>query len=143
MAAVSDHLRPTDADVPAGIYRVVGTGETDVTLLRVADADGRRVNTGEVLTVSDADLGGFESAENPDGNAPLGTHLRSALSSLYWSFRTFIEQLAANPLPTAVALGFLLAGRFGDSVVTLPDIVFDALVLLGVFGLVYVGSARL
>jgi hypothetical protein len=45
--AVYDHLRPTAperAGVNPGVYRVVGTDP--VTLLRVGDADGRRVTTG-------------------------------------------------------------------------------------------------
>lgn len=66
-----DHYRPVDADYPEGVYRVVGTGRNDggehtVRLLEVADAGGRRVNTGRVVAVSREDLAGFEPAENPD-----------------------------------------------------------------------------
>jgi hypothetical protein len=65
-----DHYRPVDADYPDGVYRVVGTGgpgeDGEVRLLEVADADGRRVTTGRVLSVPREDLAGFEPAENPD-----------------------------------------------------------------------------
>ncbi|WP_197428449.1 hypothetical protein [Halapricum sp. CBA1109] len=82
--AVSDHLRPTDADVPDGVYRVVGTTD-GVTLLRVGDADGRRVVTGEVRTVPDAT--GFEAAENPAGNRSLGRTVAGVPQTLYWQLR--------------------------------------------------------
>lgn len=44
-----DHVVPTDADYPDGVYRVVGTGDGPVTLLRVTDAAGRRAHTGELV----------------------------------------------------------------------------------------------
>ncbi|QIB72785.1 hypothetical protein G3I44_01970 [Halogeometricum borinquense] len=44
--AVYDHYRADDAAVSDGVYRVVGTDDETVTLLRVADADGRRSNVG-------------------------------------------------------------------------------------------------
>ncbi|WP_254523410.1 hypothetical protein [Natrinema caseinilyticum] len=69
--SIRDHVRPIEADRPDGIYRVVGTSREAVTLLRVGDADGRRVSTGEIVTVSADDLEGFDRAENPDGNRPL------------------------------------------------------------------------
>lgn len=65
-----DHYRPVDADYPDAVYRVVGTGADDedgeLRLLEVADADGRRVTTGRVVSVPREDLAGFEPAENPD-----------------------------------------------------------------------------
>lgn len=64
-----DHYRPTDADYPDGVYRVVGTGTDEdgkVRLLEVADADGRRVTTGRVVAVPHEHLAGFEPADNPD-----------------------------------------------------------------------------
>ncbi|WP_226005891.1 hypothetical protein [Natrinema salinisoli] len=66
--AMRDHCRPIAGDYPDGIYRVVGTGEDTVTLFRVGDAEGRRVNTGEIVTVRDREFEAFEPAENPDGN---------------------------------------------------------------------------
>jgi hypothetical protein len=68
--AVSDHYRASDgtAGVDNGVYRVVGTADETVTLLRVGDADGRRVHTGEIETVEPDALTAFEPAENPDGN---------------------------------------------------------------------------
>ena len=61
-----DHYRPTTDDYPDGVYRVVGAGEGDVTLLRVA-ADGRRVNGGTLVHVPQETLrSAFVDAENPD-----------------------------------------------------------------------------
>jgi len=85
--AVSDHLRPTgdgpvDRNLPPGVYRVVGTPEDGVTLLRVADADGRRVHTGEVHTVTLSDLDDFEPAENPDENRSLASSVVGQLDGL-------------------------------------------------------------
>ncbi|MCU4801834.1 hypothetical protein OB920_15755 [Halobacteria archaeon HArc-gm2] len=87
--AVSDHVRPSgdgpvDADrsLPPGVYRVVGTPENAVTLLRVADADGRRVHTGEVHRVPRTDLDEFEVAANPDENRSLASSVVGQLDGL-------------------------------------------------------------
>ena len=138
--AVSDHLRPTDADVPDGVYRVVGTTD-GVTLLRGGDADGRRVVTGEVTTVPDAT--GFEAAENPAGNRSLGRTVAGVPQTLYWQLRTFASSLAANPLPTAVGVGFVLLGEFGESLVGIPGDVGGLLIFVGALCLAYVGSGQL
>ena len=61
-----DHYRAGSSDpIPAGVYRVVGTGE-EIALLRVGDSEGLRVRTGEVVTVSRDTVGQFEDAPNPD-----------------------------------------------------------------------------
>jgi hypothetical protein len=86
---VYDHVRAgEDAPVEAGIYRVVGTGES-VVLVRLTDADGRRRNTGSVVAVSRETLrSAFEPAPNPDDGfalrkvlAPLTTFPKALL---YW-----------------------------------------------------------
>ncbi|QLG47400.1 hypothetical protein [Natrinema halophilum] len=141
--AIRDHLRPTDADCQDGIYRVVGTSQRAVTLLRVGDADGRRINTGDLVTIGMDDLDGFEPAENPDGNRPLGTALAVNLKMIYWSVRVFAHQLAAHPLSSTAAGILLLAGYGGEEIVALPNIVQSISVLIGSLGLVYVGSGRL
>ncbi|WP_340099232.1 hypothetical protein [Salinibaculum salinum] len=70
-----DHVRVgEDGPVPAGIYRVVGTGE-ETALLRVGTIDGRRVTTGEVVHVECAKVEQFETAENPDSGPSLGAVL--------------------------------------------------------------------
>jgi hypothetical protein len=138
-----DHVRPTDADYPEGTYRVVGTADGTVTLLRVADADERRVNSGEVVAVDHDELDGFDPGENPDGNRPIGAAVASKLEMGYWSIRAFLRQLVANPLPSAVALGVVLAGFLGEGVLPLPDVGLGALILAGSLGLAYVGSGRL
>lgn len=61
-----DHYRPATSEYPDGVYRVVGTDEGDVTLLRVA-ADGRRTNDGTVVSVTRETLRrSFVDADNPD-----------------------------------------------------------------------------
>ncbi|SEQ46989.1 hypothetical protein [Natrinema salaciae] len=138
-----DHVRPTDSDYPSGIYRVVGTSDETVTLLRVGNADGRRVTTGEIVRVGRDELEGFEPAENPDGTRPLAAVVASKLEMAYWAVRVFGRQLAAQPLPSAVAVAVLATGYFGDRLVSLPDVVPGVLILVGSLGLAYVGSGRL
>lgn len=139
---VYEHYRPTDAAYPDGIYRVVGASDGRVTLLRVADADGHRANTGELVTVDADDLDGFTPAGNPDGNRSLADSVVSAVRTVPWSVLAFARQLVANPRPAAVALALLALGSFGAGVVRLPDPAWDALVLVGAVALAYVGSGR-
>ena len=141
--SVYDHFSPTDTDYPDGTYRVVGTSGEGVTLLRVADADSRRINTGEIITVSYDDLDGFDSAENPDGNRPLGSALTSGVETVYWSLRVFVQQLAAHPLLTVLAFAFISTGYFGEVITPLPEVVLDILTIIGALGLAYIGSGRL
>lgn len=90
MAAIGEHYRPVEATHPAGIYRVVGTSN-EVTLLQVANADGRRRHTGELIHVSAATIEeAFEPASDPDaGLRPIG-RIRNQLQGLYWSVRRFL-----------------------------------------------------
>ncbi|QLG27753.1 hypothetical protein HUG10_09385 [Halorarum halophilum] len=141
--SVDDHLRPTDADYPDGTYRVVGTDGNGVTALRVGAADGRRVHTGELHAIAREDLAGFEPVGSPDGNRPLGVAVASMLETGYWSVRVFGQQLAAHPLPAAVALALVLVGFVGEDVLRLPETVAGVVLLVGSLGLVYVGSGRL
>ncbi len=127
--AVYDHLRSTAPDADGATYRVVGTGADTVTLLRVSDGNGRRANTGEVVTVPRESLDAFETAENPDGNRSLGATLRSAGSAVYWSLR------GAAPLRLAgfalVVGGAVLSG----APVAVPAPAADGLLLLGAVGI--------
>lgn len=141
--SMRDHVRPTDGDYPDGIYRVVGTSEDALTLLRVGDANGRRVNTGEIVTVRDDDLETFEPAENPDGNRPFDAVAASSLEMLYWQLRAFGQQLAARPLPAAVAGALALIGFGGEGVVPLPEVALTLSLVAGGLGLALVGSGRL
>jgi len=90
MADAGDHYRPAGDDYPPGVYRVVGTPD-DVTLLRVADGDGRREHTGELRRVPPSVLAeAFDPAADPDaGISPVGA-VRNALQGLYWQFRRFL-----------------------------------------------------
>ncbi len=141
--SVRDHVRPVDGDYPDGIYRVVGTGDDAVTLLRVGDADDRRVNTGEIVTVDAADLEAFEPAENPDGNRPLGPTVVSSLEMLPWRFRAFGRQLTAHPIPAAAAAALVAVGYVGDSVGPLSAAVASVVLFVGVVGLALVGGGYL
>lgn len=138
-----EHFKPVNSDVSDGIYRVVGNDEEAVVLLRVADARDRRIHTGEVVTVPLDVFTGFASAENPDGNRPLGAVLASSLEMGYWSIRVFMQQLVSNPHPTMIAITLVIVGVFGDQILSLPDVVFGGLILLGSLGLAYVGGGRL
>lgn len=142
-SAIYDHYRPAGGDYPQGIYRVVGTTEEAVTVLRVGDADGRRVHTGEVYTVPTAEFTAFEAAENPDGSRPLGATLVSSLGMGYWGLRAFLGQLAANPGPATVALVLIAAGLFGEGMLSVPAFLRDVAVLVGALLFVYAGSGRL
>ncbi|WP_435079738.1 hypothetical protein [Halococcus sp. AFM35] len=140
---VSDHYSPTKIDYPAGTYRVVGTDDEAVTLLKVGDSDGQRVTTGEIVTVSCEDFVGFEPAENPDRTRRLVDSVRSSLEVVYWSFRVFGQELIAHSLLTLVAVAVILVGNFGEAIVPLPDTIYSFLVIIGALGLAYIGSGRL
>ncbi|MFB6178483.1 MAG: hypothetical protein ABEI77_02015 [Halorientalis sp.] len=140
--SVYDHLRPTGDEIPDGIYRVVGTSDETVTLLRVGDHDERRVSTGEVVTVDRGDLDSFESAANPDGNRPVGAVVAAVSQQIYWSFRAFGQQLARHPLATAIAVALFGLGTVGASYLPIPAVVAVLLTAIG-GGLSLVGSGRL
>lgn len=135
---IGDHVRPTD-DYPDGIYRVVGTSDEGVTLLRVGDADDRRVTTGELPTVDHDEFAGFAPAEHPE--KPSARVRRRVAGG--GGVRVFVRQLIAHPRPTAVATALVLAGGSGDRTVSLPDVAFGGLLLAGGLALAYVGSGRL
>lgn len=141
--AVYDHYRPTDAAYPDGTYRVVGVGDGTVTLLRVSDADGRRANTGELVSVAREEFDAFDPTENPDGNRPLTASTESAVQTAYWSIRAVGRELAAHPRPAAVAGAFVLFGAFGDQFWRVPEAALGASILVGSLGVAYVGSGRL
>lgn len=141
--SVYDHVQPIDTDYLNGIYRVVGTPNGTVTLLRVADADGRRVSSGELVTVTADELDGFAPAENPDGNRPLETVIALKLKLIYWSGRVTVQHFVEHPLPTAVAVTLLLTVFFGDHILWIPEIMYSGFILAGSLSLAYIGSGRL
>lgn len=140
--SVFDHVRPGDTPYEDGIYRVVGTADGSVTLLRVGDADGRRLNTGTIVTVEAAELERFEPAENPDGNRGLGESLSAVPATLYWSVRGAVDGLIRRPVPAAVAVAVLLTGYGGGLVLDLPGAVSTLLVAAGGLGLALLASGR-
>jgi hypothetical protein len=129
--AIYDHFRPTNGTAPPGVYRVVGVDGDHVTLLRVADGDGRRVHEGAVDSVSrDRVEAAFTAARNPDANGTgsgsggrLG-RLHRALSGVGVGFGAVAVLswlgLLATPAPpaTLAALGVSLvaAGRLLDRI---------------------------
>lgn len=138
-----EHFKPANSAVPNGIYRVVGSDEQTVTLLRVADANERRIHTGDVVTVSVDEFAGFTPTENPDETRPLGATLTSHVETGYWSIRVFLQQLASRPIPATVAIILVLVGASGDQIVSLPAAVSGGLILLGSLALAAIGGGRL
>jgi len=84
-----EHYRPGDTDLPSGVYRVVGTGDP-VALLRVADAEGRRVHAGDLRHVPDDRTDALEPAADPDAGFDPRRFVRGRASGLYWSVRRFL-----------------------------------------------------
>ncbi|MDQ2074020.1 hypothetical protein RBH20_15900 [Haloarcula sp. H-GB4] len=141
--AIGDHVRPTeagrDSHVPAGVYRVVGTDGDAVTLLLVGDAAGRRVHTGEVVTVALESLAAFEPAENPDASRSFATRILSQLAGLRWSLRLLWRSIRSRPIPGTTAITLLLVGAFGEGIVPVSETVLTGLFLLGTLLLAYLG----
>ncbi|ELZ29233.1 hypothetical protein C475_03414 [Halosimplex carlsbadense 2-9-1] len=142
---VYDHVRPpassvaTDAALSPGVYRVVGVDEGTVTLLRVGDADGYRVNTGAVATVDRDALAAFEPADNPDGDRPVGEKIRRTAETLVWNLRAFVAGLLAHPVLAVAALALVVVGHQGHRVLSVPEPWLTAVYFLGVLGVVYLG----
>jgi len=141
--AVYEHFRLTDLDHPDGVYRVVGTEDETVTLLRVADTSGRRANSGEIVRVRADELAECPSARNPDGNRPVGETIASNLKMTFWSLRVFVQQFVVHPIPSALAVALVAIGVVGEEFVQLPSVAQSALILAGSLGLAYIGSGRL
>ena len=143
--AVGDHVQPTepgrDSRLPDGVYRVVGTDDDSVTLLVVGDAAGRRVHTGEVVTVARGDLYTFESAENPDANRSLITRVISQLTGLRWSLWLLWRSIRTRPIPGTAAITLLFVGAFGEGILPVSETVLTGLFLLGMLLLVYLSRA--
>jgi hypothetical protein len=142
--AVYDHVSPTDGDYPDGVYRVVGV-DGAVTLLRITDGDGRRVHTGELVTVETGAFEAFEPVDRPTRADSFAARTASAPAVGYWSLRAFGQQLRSHPRATAIAGGPALVGLVGSlaTVRSVPDPVFGALLFLGSLGLAYVGGGFL
>ncbi|MFD1587613.1 hypothetical protein ACFR9U_11505 [Halorientalis brevis] len=86
------HVQPTaEADVQDGVYRVVGTPDGEVTLLRVTNAAGHRRHTGTVVQVSSSTFKtAFEPASNPDSGFSLSAivdRVVTGVKGVYWFVR--------------------------------------------------------
>lgn len=132
--AVGDHLAvPDDGPHPAGVYRVVGYGDGSVTLLHVADRDGRRRHTGRLVAAES--LAGVERTTPPTDDGGVTDELRDA----GWQIRAFLAELRRRPVASALAAVPLAVGLTD----LLPDPAAGGLLLVGSLGLAYVGSGRL
>lgn len=110
-----DHFRATlEATVEPGVYRVVGVDDPDVTLLQVADGDGRRVNSGRVVSVPTGDLAReFEAVDEsavPEGG---GGALRGSLGVLRWLVAARADVAGDHPVASVVALAAVVVGYGG------------------------------
>jgi len=94
---LSHHRAGADGPVAPGVYRVVGSDDDAVTLLRVAEG-GRRVHSGEVVRVPREAFEALEPAGNPD--AGLGR------------LRQVPRNVAAHPLVGGGALLLVAVGGY-------------------------------
>lgn len=140
--SVYDHYRLADMEYEDGIYRVVGVDDSTVTLLRVGESDGRRTNTGEVITVDIKVIENSEVSENPDGNPRASGVLWSVPKTAYWSAIAFIKEASSHPIRASVGIAFLAVGYFGEGTLPVPDMVLGILILIGGMSLAYVGSGK-
>lgn len=97
-----DHVAGDGDVLSAGTYRVVGVDEDEVTLLRVTDARGRRVNAGELSSVGRAQFRSLAAAENPDETGALTTWGLLAVGVLVYVASTYPPFVAATGLSESV-----------------------------------------
>lgn len=77
-----------DASVERGVYRVVGTPDDALVLLRVTDVDGRRAVTGEVVRVDSQAAGALDAASKP--RPTVASVLKNQLEGPYWILRSLL-----------------------------------------------------
>jgi hypothetical protein len=142
MAAIYDHVELRDSDHPAGVYRVVGTADDTVTLLHVADSDGRRIHTGRTVSVSHDTYDELPPASNPDGGGSITDVLVSLPATGYWALRGSARQLAASPVRTLLAVAAVVVGAVGPRALPVSPLVLDGLLLGGILALVVIGEGR-
>ncbi|ERH00818.1 MAG: hypothetical protein J07HN6_02447 [Halonotius sp. J07HN6] len=142
MASIYDHVEVRDSDHPDGVYRVVGTTADTVTLLHVADADGRRLHSGRTVSVSHSTYEELPSASNPDDGGSITDVLTSLPATGYWAVRGSARQLAASPVRTLLAVAAVVVGAVGPRALSVSPLVLDGLLLGGILGLVLIGEGR-
>jgi len=142
--SVYDHFQVYDSEYLNGVYRVVGVRGETVTLLKIGDEDGRRVHTGEITTLGLDEVEGFDRIEDPELNQRTSAFVKSVLETGYWSLRVFARELAKHPIPAVIAALFVFLGYFDWGILpSLSSSVSGLLIILGSFGLAYIGSGRL
>jgi hypothetical protein len=142
MASLYDHVEVPNSDHSAGIYRVVGTTDDTVTLLHVADADGRRIHSGRIVSVSHDTYQQLPTASNPDGGGSITDLLASLPATGYWAVRGSARQLSASPLRTLLAVAAVAVGAVGPRALPVSPLVLDGLLLGGILALVVIGEGR-
>ena len=142
MASLYDHVEVPNSDHSAGIYRVVGTTDDTVTLLHVADADGRRIHPGRTVSVSHDTYQQLPTASNPDGGGSITDLLASLPATGYWAVRGSARQLSASPLRTLLAVAAVAVGALGPRALPVSPLVLDGLLLGGILALVVIGEGR-
>ena len=142
MAAIYDHVELRDSDYPAGVYRVVGTADGMVTLLHIADSDGRRIHTGRTVSVSHDACDELPPASNPDGGGSITDVLVSLPATGYWALRGSARQLAASPVRTLLAVAAVVVSAAGPRALSVSPLVLDGLLLGGILALVVIGEGR-
>jgi hypothetical protein len=126
-----DHYRAANGDpLPAGTYRVVGTGD-GVTLLYVADDGGRRAHTGRIERVDRETLAELTPVEGPDGGA-------NPVTAVVYSVRAIPGNLAARPLQVGLGVVLFALATLGPGRAAPSPVVFEAAELLAALA---VGSA--
>ncbi|RNJ26602.1 hypothetical protein [Halosegnis longus] len=140
---VGDHLATDHRDYRSGVYRVVGVGDRQVTLLVVGDEEGKRLHTGEVVSVPRSALDDFAAVEPPTRRQSLRESIQAGRSIGYWSLRSNARQLRARPTQTAVVALLLGGGLLLDVLNLAPETVTAALVVAGSLLFVFVATGRL
>ncbi len=141
--ALGDHVATEHPDHRSGVYRVVGVGDRQVTLLLVGDEEGKRIHTGDVVSVALSEFDGFESVEPPTRRQSLRESIRAGRAIGYWSLRANTRQLRARPAQTALVALLLGGGLLSDVLNLAPEPVSTALVVAGSLLFVLVVTGRL
>lgn len=118
---IADQYRPTNGVADAGVYRVVGTTDEMVTLLKVGDEDGNRVHTGVLESVPRETFDeAFTRASEPDATSRLPRALAGvAVGFVVVAALSQVGVLTTPASPgTLATLGVVLyaAGRVLDRV---------------------------
>lgn len=134
---VGDHVRSTTDTPGPGVYRVVGVSGESVTLLHVADSDGRRQHTGETSSVTVEALDSMERTTNPDENRPVSAAIAAQLDGFWWSLRLIEKRARQRPLLSVPAIVLIVVGLVGERYLPIPELITTLSFLVGALTLVF------